>query len=194
MWKESCGHKERNGALFQTKTSAKNSNLSSRAAFLSPRLEHRHISWDHFRLWDGTCFWLNPKKTRTEILTFVIRALLRGCVEAERVNASAPKKNKKTKRHMHYLLPACVPLLFTAQTKLKAHVRELNLLRKRPLLSPYFFLTPFLMQVSPLCHHLASATGQLFWVMQVQFLWLKEQNLPKLFVKLCINITCQITN
>lgn len=101
---------------------------------------------------------------------------------------------KKTKRHMHYLLPACVPLLFTAQTKLKAHVRELSLTRKRPPLSPYFFLTPFLMQVSPLCHHLASATGQLFWVMQVQFLWLKKLNLPKLFVKLCINITCQITN
>lgn len=100
---------------------------------------------------------------------------------------------KKTKNlHMHYLLPACVPLLFTAQTKLKAHVREFSLMRKRPLLSPCFFLTSFL--VSPLCHHLASATGQLFWVMQVQFLWLKEQNLPKPFVKLCINITCQITN
>lgn len=78
--------------MFQTKTSAKNSNLSNRVAFLSPRLEYSLISWDHFCLWDGTCFWLNPKKTRTEILTFVIRALLRGCVEAERVNASAAKK------------------------------------------------------------------------------------------------------
>ncbi len=81
--------------MFQTKTSAKNSNLSIRVAFLSPRLEYSLISWDNFCLWDGTCFWLNPKNTRTEILTFVIRALLRGCVEAERVNASAPKQFNK---------------------------------------------------------------------------------------------------
>lgn len=35
------------------------------------------------------------------------------------------------KTHMHYLLPACVLLLLTAQTKLKAHSRELSLMRKR---------------------------------------------------------------
>lgn len=173
--KKSFGGKWQNRTLVQTKTSVKYSNMSSCVPSLSPRSEHSPISWDSFFFFFEMSFWLNPKKTRTEICTFfVIRALQRGCVEAERVNASAKKKQQQ-KKHIHYLLPAA----FLCSSLLRQSSRpttenwvwwERDEASARPLLSSCFVLMPFLMQISPLFRHVACYFKRAIWMLFLHYL------------------------